>query len=120
VTEHVVYEKAVKSLAGPGLVLDIVDGVHGGELAQVGDAGVQLAVETVLLLDGNRELALQAAHLDEHLVQFLDDILGRRGAIQGAVRGLEKLLLDILGGNLKGLVDRAEVLSEKLVWETEA
>jgi len=93
--------------------------VHVGELAEVGDADADLAVEVGLLLGVGGELALHAPHAGEHGVEVLDDILWGGLAVERPRGGLLEQVLDEGGIFFKGEVGGSEVFLEELLGEAE-
>ena len=91
--QEVVHQQPVEPLAGPLLVLNVVDRVHPTQLGQVRHPGVHLLVQPGFLVGVGAELPLQAPHPGEHGVEVLEHIFGRALAVERAgCRVLEQRL----------------------------
>lgn len=92
--------------------------MHPVQLGEVGDASLRLVKESVLLVGEGVELALDAAHLGNHGVEVLQDLVRGCAAVN---RGSCRFLQEGLDGGavlLDGEVGGAEVVSQDFVWQS--
>lgn len=114
---QVVDEEAVEASPAPLLILDVLEGMHAAQLAEVLGARADLPVQACLLAGAGGELALDAANARDDAVEAAEDVIRGGAALEGGVGRVLEGLLDVGALLLDGEVGGAEVLVEELVGE---
>lgn len=118
VTEEIVHEQPIESLAAPGLILDVVVAMHSVELAKMGDTSGGLVIEACLFVGVSGKLAFDTSHFRYHGVEVLENIFLGGAAIDGGGSGLLEKRFDRCAVLLDGKVGCSEVVAHEFIGET--